>query len=127
MESRQLILSPGKFAVCRLEAAAPYPEWVAGDLVSATRTLDELTVVCREEHVPDGIECERDWRCLRVDGTLDFSLVGVIASISAALATAGISIFVISTFGTDYVLLKSRDLEMAIQTLNGSGFPVAES
>ncbi len=126
MENRQLILMPDKFAVCRLEADAAYPDWVAGDFVSATRNVDELTVVCRQQHVPDGIECEKQWRCLRVAGTLDFSMVGVIASISGVLATAGISIFVISTFGTDYVLLKNRDLELAIQTLNASGFPVVE-
>lgn len=92
-----------------------------------TRNSEELTVVCREQFVPDGIECEKDWRCMRVAGTLDFSMVGVIASISATLATADISIFVMSTFGTDYVLLKSRDLDRAIQTLGMAGFLVAQS
>jgi hypothetical protein len=127
MEPRQLILVLGKFAICRLEANSPYPDWAKGDFVSLTRNPDELTIVCREQFVPDGIECEKDWRCMRVAGTLDFSMVGVIASISATLATADVSTFVISTFGTDYVLVKSRDLDRAIQTLGAAGILVAQS
>jgi hypothetical protein len=127
MERRQLILVSGKFAICRLEANSSYPDWVKGDFVSLTRNPEELTVVCREQFVPDGIECEKDWRCLRVAGTLDFSMVGVIASISDTLATADISIFVLSTFSTDHVLLKGRDLDRAIQTLGTAGFLVTQS
>ena len=127
MEPRQLILVSGKFAICRLDRAAPYPDWTRGDFVSATRDSEELKIVAREQFVPDGFECEKDWRCLRIAGTLDFSMVGVIASISATLATADISIFVISTYSTDLVLLKSRDLERATQALGSSGFVVLQS
>ena len=124
MEPRQLILISGKFAVCRLEAEAPHPDWAQGDFVSATRTPEELTVVCRQQFVPDGVECEMEWRCMRVAGTLDFSMIGVIAPISATLATADVSIFVISTFGTDFVFLKNRDLDRATEALGTAGFMV---
>ena len=93
------------------------PDWATGEFVSITRTRDELTVVCCQEHVPDGVRCEADWRCLRVAGQLDFSLVGVIASLSGTLASAGIGVFVVSTFDTNYLLVKETDLDAAVESL----------
>jgi hypothetical protein len=121
-----LILVDGTFAVCRLEPAAPIPSWAtAGDFFSITRTAEELSVVCREEAVPEGIPVERGWRCLRVAGTLPFSVVGVVASLTAPLAEAGISIFTISTFDTDYLLVKEKDLAAAVEALCGQGHDVS--
>ncbi len=107
--SHQLTLAilPDTFAVCRFAADAPIPSWVTnGNFVSLTRTRDELSIVCAQRDVPDDIRCERDWRALKVEGPLDFALTGILASIAAPLADAGISIFAISTFDTDYVLVK---------------------
>ena len=118
-----LSILPDTYAICRLNAPAPIPDW-ARDFFSITRTRDELSIVCVQRDVPAGIRCERDWRALKVDGTLDFALTGILASLAAPLADAGISIFAISTFDTDYLLVKAIDLEKAIQVLQKAGHPV---
>jgi hypothetical protein len=100
-----LLLLAGTFAVCKLEPTAPIPPWTSADeLFSITRTGDELSIVCRQDAVPEGILCERGWRCWRVTGTIPFSVVGVLASLTAPLAEAGICMFAISTFDTDYLV-----------------------
>jgi GNAT superfamily N-acetyltransferase len=120
-----LVPLEGAYAVCRLDAHAPLPAWVAGSpFLSITRTADELSLVCREEAVPDGVRCERCWRCLRVAGTLEFSLVGVLASLLEPLAEAGVSVFVVSTFDTDYLLVKDKDLPQGVDALRRAGHAV---
>jgi aminoglycoside 6'-N-acetyltransferase I len=115
----------GAYAVCRLDADAPLPVWVAGgSFVSITRTADELSVVRREEAVPDGVRCERGWKCLRVAGTLSFSLVGVLASLVGPLAQAGVGVFAVSTFDTDFLLVKRADFERAVDVLRRAGHAV---
>ncbi|MCI0475745.1 MAG: ACT domain-containing protein, partial [Anaerolineales bacterium] len=84
--SLTLALVPDLLAICRLDARAPIPDWARGDFVAITRTRDELSIVCAQANVPDGIACERDWRALRVVGQLDFALTGVLAALSAPLA-----------------------------------------
>lgn len=117
-----LLVLAGSFAICKLEPAAPIPPWATADgLFSITRTADELSIVCRQDAVPEGILCERDWRCLRVAGAMPFSVVGVLASLTAPLAEAGISLFAISTFDTDYLLVKAEDMEKAVEALRGHG------
>ena len=113
------------FAVCRLDHNAPIPAWAsAGSLFSITRTADEVSIVCPQSLIPDAIRCERGWRCLRVAGTMEFSMVGVVASLSKPLAEAGIGIFVISTFDTDYLLVKENDFEKAVVALRAAGHAV---
>jgi hypothetical protein len=119
-----LVLLPGAFAVCRLPADAPLPAWGAGVFVSVTRTPDELSVVCLADAAPDGVRCEKGWRRLRVAGELDFALVGVLASLMAPLAEAGVSVFVVSTFDTDYLLVKDADLARAVEALKAAGHTV---
>jgi hypothetical protein len=120
-----LIVVDGIFAVCRLEPDAPIPPWATeGDFFSATRSIDELSVVCRQDAVPEGIVCEPGWRCLRVAGTIPFSLVGVLASLTAPLAEAGISVFAISTFDTDYLIVKEKVLEAAVNALRQQGHAI---
>ena len=117
-----LSLLPDTLAVCQLAAAAPIPSWVTnGNFVSLTRTRDELSIVCAQRDVPNDIRCERDWRALKVEGPLDFALTGILASLAAPLADAGISIFAVSTFDTDYVLVKANMLAHAINVLKHSG------
>lgn len=114
-------LLPGTYAVCRLPADAPWPAWAAGDFVSLSRSVEELSVVCPEGAVPEGVAREGSWRCLRVAGTLDFALVGVLASLAKPLAGAGVGIFAVSTFDTDYLLVRQADLGRAGAALTGAG------
>lgn len=97
------------------------PKATAGSFFSITRTADELSVVCRQDAVPEGVVCQRGWRCLRVAGTIPLSVVGVLASLAAPLAEAGISAFAVSTFDTDYLLVKDKDLKAALESLRAAG------
>jgi len=116
------------FAVCRLGADAALPDWaLASAFLSITRTSDELSVVCPQEAVPPEVRCEKGWRCLRVEGPLDFSEIGILASLTAVLAAADVSLFAISTFDTDYLLVKDVDLERGVAALREAGHRVADS
>jgi len=115
----------GRYAICRLSPEEPLPHWAsAGDFLSVTRTSDELSIVCREAAVPGDVKSDRGWRCLKVEGPLDFSLTGVLPSLLAPLAGAGISIFSVSTFDTDYLLVKAENLAHATDVLVRSGHRV---
>lgn len=124
----QLALIPDEFAVCRLAAQAPLPAWAQLDsgFVSVTRTKEELSVVCLASFVPLDVQKDEGWRAFRIEGTLDLSLVGVLASVANPLAAAGVNIFVIATFDTDYFLVKTNLLKKALSCLRGAGFPVRE-
>jgi hypothetical protein len=116
---------PGQFAICRLAADAPLPAWAAsGPLVSITRTGEELSVVCAEDLVPQGARVERGWRCLGVRGPLDFALTGVLAALAVPLEQSGISLFAISTYDTDYVLVRDADFARTVQVLRGAGHTI---
>jgi uncharacterized protein len=109
-------------AICRLEADAPIPSWAdGGNFTSITRTADELSVVCSFQDVPAGIRCEKGYRCIKVEGPLDFALTGIISSLATVLAQEGISIFPVSTFDTDYLLVKEEQMEKAVQALSQAG------
>jgi hypothetical protein len=128
MERRPLRLEiiPGTYAVCRLDAADPLPAWAgSGPFVSATRTEAELSVVCPEGAVPPGVRAEPGWRCLRVVGPLGFGMTGVLASLAGPLASSGVSIFVVSTYDTDYLMVQERDLERGKDALERAGHAVA--
>lgn len=121
-------LLPGRFAVCRLPVNAPSPDWARpGTLLAYIHTPEEFSVVCQERYVPPEVKAERGWRSLKVHGPLDFSLVGVLASLTAVLAEASVSVFVLSTFETDYVLVKEKQLERAVQALRQAGYTVLEA
>ena len=126
MTAFTLEVSPGTFAVCRLEADAQMPAWATGDVIAITRTPDELSIVCSQDNVPESTRHEPGWRCLRVAGQLDFSMVGVIASSTGTLAAVNISVFVVSTFDTDYLLVKEADLEAAVASLVATGCRFSE-
>ena len=125
---RSLSVLPHNFAVCKLGPDDAIPSWATdGEFSSITRTADELSVVCGQDSVPEGIHCERDWRCLRVAGSMPFSIVGVVAGLTAALAEAGISVFVVSTFDTDYLLAKQKDWKTALDILRRQGYAIRDS
>lgn len=127
MEGRTLKLElvPGRYAVCRLEAGEAFPAWAAaGSFVSITRTDTETSVVCAEEAVPAPARAERGWRCLRVVGPLGFGMTGILASLAGPLASSGVSIFVVSTYDTDYLFVQERDLERGRDALARAGHAV---
>jgi hypothetical protein len=124
---RKLELLPDTYAVCRLDKNAPVPDWGTRGLFSSiTRTAEELSVVCPDGQVPGGVNKEGGWKILMVEGPLDFSLTGVLASLTAPLAREGISVFVLSTYDTDYLLVKKEQLEKAVRALRGEGYEVEE-
>ncbi|MBX7222474.1 MAG: ACT domain-containing protein [Blastocatellia bacterium] len=107
---------PEVLAVCRLTADAPLPAWAVGhSFFSCTRTPDEFSIVCPEAAVPPATRSETGWRALKIEAVLDFSMTGIVSSLTTPLAAAGISVFVLSTFDTDYVLVKAAHLEQTIR------------
>lgn len=115
----------GRFAVCKLPSSSAIPAWAtAGDVFSVTRTGDELSVVCRQEVVPSGTQAEVGWRCLRVAGAMPFTLVGVLASLTGPVAAAGVGVFAVSTFDTDYLLVQEAGFRAAVAALRGAGHSV---
>ena len=122
-----LIEVSGMFAICRLPPESPPPSWLfaSTSFYSLTKTDDELSVVCLQRLVPtDLANCEKGWSCLKVQGPLDFSLTGIMASLAAPLAKAQISLFAVSTFDTDYILVKNEKIEEAINALKIEGHSV---
>ena len=116
-----------EFGICRLEGAAEIPGWaMSGSFFSITRTREELSIVCPAEPIPGDIVAERGWRCLKVHGPLDFSQTGIIVSFAEPLAKAGIGIFAVSTYDTDYLLVKANELQKAVQALRQAGHRVTE-
>jgi hypothetical protein len=113
-------------ALARLAADAPVPAWVAGrDFLAVVRTRNELSIVCRDDAVPRShTEVERGFRALAVVGTLDFAQTGIVAALSAPLAAAGISIFGISTYDTDHILVREDRLADACAALTAAGHTV---
>jgi hypothetical protein len=119
------VLQGVSFAVCRLPPAAVVPDWAwTGEVACVTRTRDELSIVCRADLVPQGVLAEAAWRCLRVKGPLDFALTGVFARLAQPLADAGISLFAVMTYDTDYVMVKDDRLDAALAALSAAGHQI---
>ena len=125
MTTLELDLMPGDYAICRWPPGTALPDWVNRDaFVSVTRTPTELSAVCAADSVPAGTVSEGPWRIFAVRGPLDFALTGVMASLSAPLADAAISIFTVSTYDTDYLLVRAGDVDRAADALRGAGHRV---
>ena len=121
-----LQLLPGRFAVCRLGPADPVPEWASapGTLMVLARTAQELSIVCDQRVVPEGVRAERGFRALVVSGPLPFDAIGILASITGVLAAAAIPLLAISTFDTDYVLVRDERVDAASRVLRAAGHTV---
>ena len=117
----------GRFAVCRLDPGARVADDVLrGELAGVTRTSDETSVVCCMSRAPRGAQVEGPFCAMRVAGTLDFSLTGILASLAGPLAEAGISIFALSTFDTDYLLVREEAIDAAVETLAARGHQIVD-
>lgn len=113
---------PGEYAIARLPAGAPVPEWSHhGDFVTISRTKEELSIVCASRPVPTGTRAERGWRVLALRGPFPLNAVGVLSSFAAPLAEAGVSILVVGTYDTDYVLVHGHQLDTAVAALVAAG------
>jgi hypothetical protein len=120
-----LRLMEGRFSVCRLPPREEVPAWATrGPFASVTQTPDEISVVCPEGTVPDGTTCEAGWRIFQIEGVLEFGLTGILASVAGPLAEAGVSLFALSTFNTDYVMVKEESVEKAVRALAAAGHRV---
>ena len=121
-----LELLPDTFALCRLPPAAAIPAWASapGSFLTISRTPDELSITVVQSAAPSTARCERDYRAVRVRGTLSPDLVGILVSIAEPLARAGLGILAISTYDTDYVFVRARDLAAALQALREAGHQV---
>ena len=122
-----LVVLPHTLAICRQPADAVMPAWASrpSPFLTLSRTSEELSIVTSQANIAGDVKCEREYRALRVRGPLPLDLVGILASIVGPLAEAGLSIFAISTFDTDYVLVKAADLDSAMTVLRQAGHDVA--
>jgi uncharacterized protein len=121
----ELSLLPGKFAICRFAPNAEIPSWAAqGAFWSVTRTSDELSIVCEAKNIPEAIKAQSGWRILKVHGPFALSETGVLAAVAASIADAKLSLFAISTFDTDYLLIHSEQVQAAIDVLERAGHKV---
>ena len=113
---------PEIYAIVRLPAEAELPAWLGhGGLVSVTRTRDELSIICLESDLPADLDAERNLRCIRVEGTIEMTEVGVLESMAAPLAEAGVPILALSTFDTDHLLVRSERMVAAREALERAG------
>ena len=118
----------GSYAVCQLEPDVPLPAWATrGPLWSITRSATELSIVCDASGVPPGVRVQAPWRALMVQGPLALDLTGILASLASPLAAAGIPIFAVSTFDTDYILVPTVDAARAVAALRRAGHQVDET
>jgi len=118
---------PATFAVCRLPPDSPIPALTTtAVLTSITRTADELSILCPTDQAPGTAKCESPWTCLKLEGPFPFSLTGVLASFLNPLAESGIPIFAVSTFDTDYILVKEEHAATALETLIKAGHTLSD-
>ena len=117
----EVAVLPETLAICRLHASDRIPSWALElheGFVSITRTPDELSIVCPQEAVPPDTRVEEDWRALVLPGPIPFEMTGVLAALTVPLAEAGIPVFAISTYDTDYVLVREKNVERALHVLH---------
>ena len=117
-----LELLPHRYAVSQLLPTTPIPAWADGEgFVSIARTAEELSVVCLENRVPANIKTDGGWRCFKFQGPFAFDQTGILSSVLQPLAQADVGIFAVSTFNTDYLLVKAENLERTVKALETAG------
>jgi hypothetical protein len=123
-----IVIYEKMYAVCQLQPDATVPTWAEGpEFVSITRTAAELSIVCQQDMLPGDIRAEKNRRLMRIAGKLGFELTGVLASVTAPLSKAELSIFAISTYDTDYLLIADKDLQKATEMLEAAGHTIRQS
>lgn len=121
-------LVPGTYVIHRLAPPAGLPEIAHSEqFLAFVKTRDEISIVCRTGVEIASERRETGWSLLKIAGPLEFSLIGILANISTVLASSGISIFVVSTFDTDYILVKEKRLQQALQALDRAGYRIVRA
>jgi len=124
----RLSILPEVFTICSLPPDGTIPDISQiPSIISITKTPKELTLICDENHIPDNWKKSGQWKCIKVEGCFDLNAVGVLASIAEPLAQNKISIFVLSTFETDYILIHAEDVNTAVSCLTEFGHTFVES
>ena len=126
MSTLRFSLIPESFAICRLDPTTAVPEWALrpAKFASITRTTDELSIVCPENHIPPDLKSDAGWICLKLEGPFPFSTTGVLASFINPLSSNRIPIFAVATFDTDYVLIKQEFWVAASAALESAGHKI---
>jgi hypothetical protein len=115
----------GIYAISRLEATDPIPDWTDGPgFISISRAEDELSIVCSQERVPAGVKQDRDWVCFKFEGPFAFGETGIVLSVIRPLSENSIGIFLVSTFDGDHLLVKGSDLDRSKHYLMGAGHEI---
>ena len=123
MRSMELKRIDGQFTVCKLKSVADID--LHQEFYFIGRTDEEISLVCKTEDTPvETLERDDGWRAFRIQGTLDFSLIGILSKISAILAENKIGIFAVSTYNTDYILVKEDNFETALMALEKNGYNI---
>ena len=118
-------IHPGRFALCQLPAGTKVPAWAfTGEFHSVTVTPEEVSIICDQEAVPEGVKMQRDYILLGIEGPFDFNAIGILQSFLAPLAQARIPIFAISTYNIDFVLLHEEFEQRALEALKRAGYEV---
>ncbi len=118
---------PGVFAICKLPASSLIPDWaLSGPFISVSRTADELSIVCPADNLPSGVFSDSQWTCFKLQGPFAFTETGILASFIAPLSASAIPIFAVSTFDTDYVLIKEEYAGSALQVLQQAGHQLVD-
>ena len=114
----ELTLLPERFAISQLTANVPIPAWATqGSFFSVTRTSDEISGICEHSRIPAGVRSQPGWSVLKVHGPFGLTETGALSSLASSLPEAKLSLFTISTFDTDYLLVASETVSAAINTL----------
>lgn len=121
----RIALLPDLLAVARLAPQEALPAWARGPFLSVTWTADELSIICNDDAVPDGVQAERNWRAMKVEGPIPFDAIGIAASLVSPLAAARISVFFIATYDTDYLMVKDDLLADAVDALRRAGHDIS--
>jgi len=124
----RLSILPRVFAVCSLPPGGAIPDFSdISSIISITKTSKEITVVCDENHIPDHCKKSGSFKCIKVEGSFDLNATGVLASIAEPLAQNKISIFVLSAYDTDYILVHAEHIDAAVSCLSEFGHTFVES
>lgn len=116
------IVHRGPYAVCQLSADGPAPDWaMRGAFWSVSKTPAEISVLCEEQCVPDSVRAQQGWACIQLAGKFPFEMTGVLAAVVDPLARAGVPVFAMSTYDTDWVLVPGEKLEGAVRALKAAG------
>lgn len=128
MSTLEMIVLDEEYSLCRLEAGSSISEWaLESSFYTITKTDDELSVVCESRLVPADVKQDGEWKLLKIAAVLDLSLTGITARFSTALANAGVNLCVIATYDTDYIMVKSAKVSIAIEALAAAGFSVQQT